>query len=173
MRVALVVGHSEKSPGATSQCGVSEFEYNNDLAHRIKARLLDDIENIIVYRKKYRDLPRHINQLKPDYVLCLHCNAFNTRASGTEVLYYHRSPRGEQIASCLQTRIVATLGLPDRGIKSRTVEDRGGFVLKYTKAPCVILEPFFIDNTFDFKIGTKSKDKLAKSIADCLINLRM
>ena len=39
--------------------------------------------------------------------------------------------------------------LKNRGFKSKTVEDRSGYLLKYTKAPCIILEPFFIDNIND------------------------
>jgi N-acetylmuramoyl-L-alanine amidase len=65
------------------------------------------------------------------------------------VLYYHSSDAGRTIAEILQRCLVDFLSLPDRGIKPKTSEDRGGYLLRYTNAPCVIAEPFFIDNDHD------------------------
>ncbi len=65
------------------------------------------------------------------------------------MLYYHSSDAGRTIAEILQRCLVDFLSLPDRGIKPKTSEDRGGYLLRYTNAPCVIAEPFFIDNDHD------------------------
>lgn len=155
MRVAVVIGHQEGSVGASnSSYDMSEFEFNRMLAHDIehnfmKFNAIDEI--VVVYRETtYQDLPIQINELKPDLVVSLHCNAFNTEASGCEMLYYHTSEKGKEVARILQNTLVQGLDNKDRGIKLKRSEDRGGYLLRYTNAPCVICEPFFIDNDEEY-----------------------
>jgi N-acetylmuramoyl-L-alanine amidase len=165
---ALVIGHKKASPGAMNKtAGLTEFTYND--------RLSMDIENAVesvavqrVYRRTYGSLPDDINELAPDFIVSLHCNAFNERASGTEVLYYHRSQNGKTMADILNTYLVEALGLKNRGIKPKTVEDRGGYLLKMTHAPCVIAEPFFIDNDGDLKAATDNRDALVDAYASAI-----
>jgi len=54
-------------------------------------------------------------------------------------------------AEITQKNMVIALGNKNRGIKSKTSEDRGGHLLKYTDATCIIAEPFFIDNNKEFE----------------------
>ncbi len=158
---ALVIGHKKSSSGAVNEkTGLTEFDFNEDLAIRIEKKV-QKTQTQRVYRRLYEELPADINALKPHFVLSLHCNAYNGRASGTEVLYYHRSEAGKAIAGILQRRLVDFLGLPDRGIKPKTSEDRGGYLLRYTKAPCIIAEPFFIDNDQDLAKAKENLDGLA------------
>ena len=100
--------------------------------------------------------------------MSLHCNAFNGQASGTEVLYYHRSQKGRAIGEVLLRHLVDHLGLPNRGLKPCTAEDRGGYLLCYTKAPCVIAEPFFIDNDQDLARAQEDLDGLALAYAKAI-----
>ena len=157
MRVALVIGHSKTSQGArNSSFGVSEFEFNERLAYDIQREFLDlfnfnkdEIE--IVYRNNgYAKLPNEINRLNPDLVVSLHCNAFDGHAGGCEMLYYHKSEKSKEIARIFQNHLVQRLENKDRGILARTSEDRGGYLLKMTHAPAVIVEPFFIDNNDEY-----------------------
>lgn len=155
MKVAVVIGHSERSQGArNSSYDVSEFQFNRKLAHDIENNfneynMVDGI--VVVYRENgYAVLPKEINELGVDLVVSLHCNAFNTEASGCEMLYYHKSEKGKEIARIFHNHLVQRLDNKDRGIKSKTSEDRGGPLLKGTLAPCIICEPFFIDNDEDF-----------------------
>ena len=154
MRVGLVIGHSETSQGAVNEAmGVSEFDFNQTLAHEIKNNfseynLIDEI--VVIYRKNgYLPLPQEINDLDVDLVVSLHCNAYNTEASGCEMLYYHKSKKGKEVARIFQNKLVQNLDNKDRGIKPKTSEDRGGHLLRNTKAPAIICEPFFIDNDED------------------------
>lgn len=151
MRVALVIGHSHTSRGASNKSGLTEFDYNGMIVHAVRQKLANrpGVEVSVVYRGSYQTLPDKINNLDPDLILSFHCNAFNTKASGTEVLYYHKSVAGAILAANMQKAIVDVLRLPDRGIKPKRREDRGGYLLAYTKAPCLIIEPFFIDNRID------------------------
>ncbi|MGA1841563.1 MAG: N-acetylmuramoyl-L-alanine amidase [bacterium] len=143
---ALVIGHKKSSPGGmNAKSGITEFDFNEDLSIRIANKVKKGkIERI--YRRTYKNLPGDINELKPDFVVSLHCNAFNQKTSGTEMLYYYKSNKGKLMAEILQRNLVNYLKLPDRGIKAKDSEDRGGYLLRYTNAPCVITEPFFIDN---------------------------
>ena len=153
MRIVLVVGHKADSPGAcNANKGICEFPFNDVLISELANRVSSKYTIEIVYRDTYRGLPDKIDALNPDFIISFHCNAFNTKATGTETLYYHTSKAGAKIANIFQSNIVSALGLKNRGLKPVTSEDRGGYVLRYTNAPCVLIEPFFIDNDSDYDI---------------------
>lgn len=166
---ALVIGHKKESPGAcNTNYGDSEYEFNNVLAGMIEDRMKKG-SIIKVYRiGPYTKLPMKINALLPSFILSLHCNSFNKKVSGTEVLYYEHSGRGRIIASLLQKQLVRCLKLSDRGIRAKSESDRGGYLMKYTSAPCVIAEPFFIDNDEDLLTAKTLMDKLAKAYTDAI-----
>jgi len=163
MKVAVVIGHSKQSQGATNAVfGASEFEFNERLAHDItfnfsEHNMADEI--VVVYRTDYAELPQKINNLNVDLVVSLHANAYNTITSGCETLYYHASNKGKAIAKIFQERLSGLMKTKDRGIKPKHSEDRGGYILRYTKAPCIICEPFFIDNDGDFLLADSLFEK--------------
>jgi len=153
MRIALVVGHKASSPGAcNNNRNICEFPFNDALVQELASRVSNKYEVEVVYRDTYRGLPSKVNALYPDFIVSFHCNAFNKKATGTETLYYHKSTKGKQMAEIFQKNMIGALGLTNRGIKALTAEDRGGYLLRYTKAPCIIIEPFFIDNDSDYDI---------------------
>lgn len=163
---ALVIGHKKSSPGAVNQSQhLSEFDYNEQLALEIEASLSDNKKVKVqrIYRRTYSTLPDDINALNPDFIICLHCNAFNTKATGTEVLFYHRSKKGKKFAKVLDKNLVKALELTNRGIKAKTTEDRGGYLLKQTNAPCLISEPFFIDNNHDLEVAESKRTELVNA----------
>ena len=165
---ALVIGHKKTSPGASNKSsGLTEFEFNDSLAQQIEASVTN-VRIQRVYRRTYNTLPEDLNQLDPDFIISLHCNAFNTEASGTETLYYHKSVKGKKIAKVLNDHFVSALGLKDRGIKAKSVEDRGGFLLKTTNAPCVIAEPFFIDNDQDLNTVEANHAELVQAYSNSI-----
>lgn len=171
-KIALVIGHTEKNPGAMNViCGVSEFEFNRKLVTSIVAIIDDRCEVKIVYRERYSDLPEKINAWNPDFVICFHANAFNKKSSGTETLYYRKSKKGKGMATILQDNIVKVLGLKDRGVKGKSSEERGGYVLRGTKAPCILLEPFFIDNDDDYKTAVSKYPELVNACVDSIYEI--
>ena len=164
-KCALVIGHKKTSPGASNKnSGITEFDFNEKLAIAVEKEVAG-VEVQRVYRRTYDSLPGDINELAPDFIISLHCNAFNRSASGTEVLYYHRSSKGKQVSQILLENLVDALGLKNRGIKPIDAEDRGGTLLKKTLAPCVISEPFFIDNDNDLKIAEDNMSGLINAYA--------
>jgi len=169
MKVALVIGHKKDRPGAcNNDYNICEFEFNEKLVKDIKNKVNRDYEVEIVYRDTYRDLPDKINKLNPDFVILFHCNAFNRKASGSETLYYYTSKKGKEIAKIFQKYIVQTLGLYDRGIKRKGSEDRGGYILRYTKAPCILIEPFFIDNNIDYMRVQERYDVFVEALKNAI-----
>lgn len=167
-RCALVIGHKKVSPGAMNKnSNLTEYQFNEELADLIEQKV-NNTGIHRVYRRTYAALPNDINELDPDFIISLHCNAYNGSASGSEVLFHHRSPMGKEIAGILLEKIVSCLNLPDRGIKPRTSEDRGGYLLRYTAAPCVIAEPFFIDNDNDLERATVNLSALAEAYATAI-----
>ena len=162
---ALVIGHKKKTPGAKNvNSNISEFEFNEDLALRVE-RKVEKAQVQRIYRRTYKHLPDDINELNPDFIISLHCNSFDTKVSGTEVLYYHKSEKGKKVAEILLSHLIDHLKLPNRGIKPKTAEDRGGYLLRYTNAPCVIAEPFFIDNDSDLAKAQEDIEGLAEVYA--------
>lgn len=162
-KIALVIGHNKIAQGAYNKSlKISEFEFNDGLVYKIADKIQDFCIVDIVYRDNYRgaysNLPNKINDLKPDYIISFHCNAFNTVAKGCEQLYYYKSNKGEKMAQILQDELIEGMNFVDRKIKPRNASHRGGHLLKKTNAPCVITEPFFIDNDKEYEYVKKNYD---------------
>jgi N-acetylmuramoyl-L-alanine amidase len=175
MKVGLIIGHKPNRPGACNKSyRICEYQFNDALACDIYDKLKKDFPEIdvrIIRRRTYKTLPGDVNKINPKFAISLHCNAFNGQWNGTEVLYYHTSKNGKRLAQLLQTKLVKALGFEDRGILPRTTEDRGGTLLRYTKMPCVIAEPFFIDNAQAFMDVQKNYSKLVNAYADTIVEM--
>lgn len=100
------------------------------------------------------------NEWGADIFVSIHCNAANTEARGTEVECYG-SGEGEQLAQCIQSQIVDSLGTVDRGVKYMPQL----LVLKYTDMPAVLVEMAFIDNDRDAALLANKQDDFARAIA--------
>lgn len=199
IKIVLVPGHTPRSPGATNtslpttfgavgatqveiehdngdvsiELGTTEYHLANKLAEDVSFILnaTYGIEALIVQRGTYQELPNDINRLAPDLVISLHFNAYNTRARGSETLYYHKSVLGKQFAQVLQKEFVQQLGLPDRGIKPKSSEERGGYLLRYVHAPCLIGEPCFMDNDEDLQHVLDNWPKLVQAYATAILKM--
>lgn len=164
----LIIGHKKDSPGAVNKkSGTSEFEFNEKLVSIIEKKV-KNTKTQRVHRRTYETLPADLNVINPDFVVSMHCNYSDGRDSGTAVLYYHKSEKGRELAEILLKHLVDFLKLPNRGIKPKTVEDKGGYLLCYTKAPCIIAESFFIDNDEDLSRAMENFDGLAETYARAL-----
>jgi len=173
-KIVLVVGHKPSSAGAFNETyNLKEFDYNDKLVAEIVDKLtmgwfFDKVEPVVVYRDTYNGLPKKINDKNPDFIISFHCNAFNKKVSGTEVLYYHTSKNGKKMAEILQKHLLKALGLKNRGVLGKTAEDRGGYLLRYTKAPCIIAEPFFIDNDSDLVCAEVNRRELVAAYTEAI-----
>lgn len=174
MKICISIGHSFKEQGATTKDGkTSEYLFNAALAQLVKEQLVKyGYDTVITNRLTdgggtgmTADV-KAINNTDADICVELHCNAFNTKAQGCEMLYWCRSTNGKRLAQCLQNQVVNALGNANRGIKSINSKGRGAKVLKETSMPMVISEPFFIDNPEDYHNAFEKIDKLSQSIAN-------
>ena len=172
MKINVSIGHSSKDKGAvTKDESFSEYEFNSLLAQTLKELLIKEGFNVIVTNRltdgggtgMTADV-RAINATDADISVELHCNAFNNETGGCETLYWHKSVSGKKLAQSIQNEMVSALGNNNRGIKPINSKGRGGTVLRDTKMPMVITEPFFIDNPKDFSNGVNKIDKLALAI---------
>ena len=167
-KCALVIGHKKSSPGAiNTDSGTTEFSFNDCLSIEIER----EVSGVIlqrIYRRTYKSLPFDINEYNPDFIVSMHCNAYDGTISGTEVLYYYKSNMGMIIADIIQNKFVNLLNLPNRGIKPKTAEDRGGYLLRYTNSPCIIAEPFFIDHNDDYKHIKINKKLLIQAYTEAI-----
>jgi N-acetylmuramoyl-L-alanine amidase len=167
-KCVLVIGHKKGSPGAVNEKSrMSEFEFNEKLASFIEKKV-KNTKTQKFFRRGYETLPGDINAMNPDFVVSLHCSVSDGLKSGTEVLHHYRSENSRVLAEILQVELVDYLKLPDRGTQAKTVEDEGGFLLRYSKAPCVIAKPFFIDNDKDLSRAMEDLEGLAEAYAAAL-----
>ncbi|WP_455563281.1 N-acetylmuramoyl-L-alanine amidase [Akkermansia massiliensis] len=178
MKVCIDIGHCPSDHGAENRnYNSSEYRFWKTFAPRT-ARYLQDLghDPVIVNRETdgggtgMTACVRACNEANADVIVALHANAYNDKASGTETLYWHSSPRGKRLAQCIQARMVKALNLPDRGIKPITGTDRGGKQLRKTVAPCVIVEPFFLDNDHDYETALEHAANLCRAIAVGIAN---
>lgn len=168
--IAIVVGHGPTNDkGAQNPDGTTELMWNRDLAHRIIKHIGDRCPVVLIYRK-VENLPPYaeVNESEASIAVELHLNAFDNKATGTEMIHYEGSKRGMVLAQALQDAAVTVLKLKDRGIKTPQ-NGRGNAFLKKTHMPAVIVESFFIDNNTDLARGNANKDSLAAAYADVLV----
>eukprot|EP00112_Aurelia_sp_Birch-Aquarium-sp1_P002843 Seg13155.1 transcript_id=Seg13155.1/GoldUCD/mRNA.D3Y31 product="hypothetical protein" protein_id=Seg13155.1/GoldUCD/D3Y31 len=171
-RVGIIIGHRPSAKGAkNAKAGVYEFDYWNDFAKKLEKCLKQrgEIEPVLIYRGDHRGsygvLPDLVDRKRCDFLVSLHANAYNGKASGSEMLYC--SKNGKKLALRLMAAS-SVLGLKHRGVKWRDEEHRGGHLLWNTKAPCVISEPFFIDNDHDYAVAVRRKTDLVIAYASNL-----
>lgn len=163
-KCAMIVGHTQRSQGAYSETlNMAEYPWNKDLAMRFL-----QMWGPLTVRVFYRDgigvsgAYKQADQWGADVAVELHFNSSaDPSASGTETLYI--SDEGRKLASAIQPRMVAALGLRDRGVK-RPWQGRGEASLTAISAPTVILEPFFGSNPGDALRAREHKQELAKAI---------
>jgi len=81
-----------------------------------------------------------------DIFVSIHNNAMSDPAgTGTETFhYYYSSAASRVLASAVQAKLVAALGLKDRGVKTA-----GFYVLRHTRMPAILVEGGFLTNAGD------------------------
>lgn len=178
MKVCIDIGHCPSAPGAENRnYHISEYRFWSTYAPRLANYLRGYGHDAVIVNREMDGggtgmtaCVRTCNEANADIIVALHANAYNGKASGTETLYWHTSPRGKRLAQCIQAQMVKALGLPDRGIKPITGTERGGAQLRETVAPCVIVEPFFIDNDNDYETALEQAANLCRAIAVGIAN---
>lgn len=149
-RVAVIVGHSQAAPGATSPGGLTEFAFNSplasDLAGQLKAKGVD-AQVFIRQGNGIADVVARVNAFHPSLSVELHANSTNGSGSGSMVLYWYESEASQRFAARMLPHITRALGLRSLGLKPIHRGERGCPNLRGMEEPAVLLEPFFIDSS--------------------------
>lgn len=169
IRLAIIVGHTKASPGAslagTKQC---EYQYNTEVAEIMadEARRIGSIDPVIIFRDGVGIEGAYKKAIaeKCDAAIELHFNAFNGRADGTEALCTS-DLNDVEFAHIIQNamcRVFARAG-QSRGVKAIAKSARGGGnVHSFPGGVNCLVEPAFGDNPrearmlIDYKVAYAS-----------------
>lgn len=176
--IGICIGHSRSGDnGAVNTNGVSEHMFNSELGCMV-ADLLEKQGHKVYVVSKYEGkgygsamcwLSDHLAQLGVNVAVELHFNSAGPFANGHEWLHWHRSTKGQKLASCFNHAFKQEF--PEarvRGVKPIDGSDRGGTFLRITRCPAVILEPFFGSNKQETELYTKEMNKLAAAYTRAL-----
>ncbi len=146
MLVVVNAGHGGRDPG-TSGKRVEEKEITLFASYCVKMALESLLHTVVLtrYEDKYLPLQTRVAIANEENAACyvsLHCNGWIApSANGVETLCFRGSTKGHELASSIQTRLVAASALRDRGVKEKTF-----YELRHTKMPAVIVEYGFLTN---------------------------
>lgn len=116
MKVALIIGHNQRSKGAYSQIVGSEYDYWKRISEKIKTEIPLMVD---VYERKpnqyyTREMLEVLEELnKNDYKFCmeLHFNAAaNGQANGCECLVYYKNEKAQELATNFMARLQNKFG---------------------------------------------------------------
>ena len=168
-RIFVNAGHAVNGTdyGACGN-GLREAEVNKKIAIKLCELLMNDNHSVTYFQqtKSVNDVWQFENKSSYDITISVHCNSFNSTSQGHEVLYYPTPSNGQKLAQAIQTELVKTVGLRDRGVKPR----KDLCVLTYTKSIAVIVETAFISNPNEAKILKEKPELFAKAIAEGVKN---
>jgi hypothetical protein len=167
-KLAVVVGHTKRSPGAFGQepIGQNEYYWNSGLAALMKDHAAAHALAVEVF---YRDnggiagAYSRAGEWGADGCIELHFNAATPAASGTETIVVTKISK--PLADAVQGAMVQTLDLRNRGVKEPW-EGRGRQSLTRLPVPSVLVEPFFGSNPADCHRADEQKDRLAAALVE-------
>ena len=177
MKVCIDAGHGGTDPGAVGQNGALEKDITLQIALQIKAALLRNGVEVVMTRESDKEGRLVIaerckiaNDAKVDYLVSIHANADGDRSDktgyGTETWAYSKTSAGYPLAQAVQHELIAATGLTNRGVKFNDWA-----ILKGVKAPAILLETAFINNTQEEKLLTDKswQKKVAEAIAKGIV----
>lgn len=168
-RWLIDAGHGGTDPGATYK-GRKESDDVLKLALRIGELLKYSNENIYYTRSKdntvsLSERSNMENSGSYDYFISIHRNAYKPEvAKGVETHIYAKGGKAEQLANKVNPELVK-IGLLNRGVKVSNFH-----VLRETKAPAILIEVGFIDNSSDNSIFDANFENIAQAIVRGLLS---
>ncbi|MBY3359361.1 hypothetical protein HFN97_16135 [Rhizobium laguerreae] len=163
MKLAVVVGHNSRSPGAyaVSPIGQSEFDFNNTVAdsmiaeashYNLEVKRFNRVASGS-YSGEIADVYGLVKRWGADAAIELHFNSLNSESTGTEALHAANAAQGRSLAIKLVGTMSDVLALKIRhgdGLKPCISTDRGyASLVAIPTTPTVLVEPFFGSNRND------------------------
>ena len=183
MTVILDAGHYEGCPGKRSPVlpdgnQLFEWEFDLDLAHRIKSLLYEhDIKCIIIPQTESLTARANaINEIckkEKCIAISIHGNAAGAgeswmKATGWEVWSTKGKTNSDKLAQCFLAEFPKVF--PDK--KLRGHKEENFTVLQKSNCPCVLTENFFYDNEDECKemLGYNMRNSIAELHVKAIIN---
>ena len=181
-KLAIIVGHTQRSQGATNYLGESEYTFNSRIAKMMTEYIYGkyDIKNIRV-KVFYRDVIGRsgvaalVKDWRADLSMELHFNSFKKKAYGCEILTLAHDTDSIEVADKITDEIAEKFCLRERhddGVKELSDGDRGYYNLKLLESlPLVMLiEPCFANMKTAESIAIfEDERKYAIVLADQLV----
>lgn len=169
-RLCFDYGHGGSDPGACYKGRKESFEVLNigrEVAKDIRRHgvVVDEIRTSDT-TISLRSRSNFENRNKYDYFISFHRNAYEAeKAKGVETYTYIKtSKKAQAMANEIQTALVR-IGFINRGVK------RDNFhVLRETKAPALLIELGFIDNTKDNELFDSKRNEIKKVISKAILS---
>ena len=176
----LDAGHSFSTAGKRNEKeNFYEWEFNNDMQHKIKARCEDlgikvfltnpnpnKVSDINLTTRASLANDYWLRNSKPKSIfISIHANAFsNASARGTETyIAKNASTISKNFAKVLNNEIVKTMKEIDPTSKDRGVKTENFTVIYKALMPSVLVEYAFYSNLDDLKILKNNKDELVEA----------
>ena len=162
-RLCFDYGHGGNDPGA---CYNGRKESNDVL--EIGKAVAKEIRRhgVIVDEIRTTDTTLSLQEKNNyDYFISFHRNAFKPEAAtGVETYtYLNQDSRSKAMADKIQTAVV-NIGFVNRGVKKANFH-----VLRETKAPAVLMELGFIDNSKDNSLFDSKKKEIIKALSKAIL----
>ena len=171
MKVCLDAGHGLYTAGKRTPDGVHEAEQNYPIMFKVAEYLKYNKIDVcytntnIKYDMSLEDRVAKEKKSGADIFVSIHKNAmgttWQTSAKGIEQFVVFNGGRAETLSKAIYKHLIADTGMYARGLKTANF-----YVVKYTKAPAVLLELGFMDNPVEAAQMKDPKwhDKYAKAI---------
>ena len=165
-KIALDAGHGGSDPGAIGKKS-HEADINLFISQLIEKILKQQGQKVVQTRTS--DVTLSLSQRADisnknncDAFISIHCNAaVNPSAHGIETYNFPNSKSGEKLSELVQTELIKSTGLADRGTKEAMFG-----VLRMTKATAILVETAFISNVNEENLLMQNdfRQKIAESI---------
>ena len=168
-RICFDYGHGGNDPGACYN-GRRECDDVLNLGRAVASQVrrhgitVDEIRTNDV-AVELDDRSEFENANSYDYFISFHRNAYEPgRALGAETYTYtNTGEKSKSLAQKIQSSLVS-IGFVDRGVKSANFH-----VLRETKAPAVLVEMGFIDNSGDNSLFDVKRNEIMRALAGAIL----
>ncbi|MGG3571538.1 N-acetylmuramoyl-L-alanine amidase [Bacillus gobiensis] len=153
MKIFLDAGHGYQTPGKRTVDGMKEYEFNRDIAEKVKT-LLETYSSVQVssVHSDKRDVPLKertalANKASADLYLSIHANASGNGkewndVNGIETFVYLSKPtEATSLAQTIQNELIKATERKNRGVKLADFH-----VLRETKMTAILCECGFMTN---------------------------
>lgn len=170
VRICIDIGHGGSDPGAGYK-GRKEKDDNLKLGLAVSKEFRR--HGILVDETRTTDITLSLeersnfeNKKKYDLFISFHRNAFKPeQANGVETFtYINQTLKAKNLAHKIQKALVG-VGFTDRGVKKANFH-----VLRETKAPAILIEVGFLDNTKDNQLFDSKFDEIVKGISKAVLD---